>query len=119
MFMTYYMTMNVNIYEAKARLSELVEAVESGERVTICRRNRPVAELVRVGAGRKEPRPIGGARGQFVVPPAFFEPLPDVVIETFYPEADPAGRLPVAAERPPVTEPPAAPTAPRRRKTRR
>ncbi|MEW5983482.1 MAG: type II toxin-antitoxin system prevent-host-death family antitoxin [Acidobacteriota bacterium] len=119
MFLTYYLTMQVNIYEAKARLSELVEAVESGERVTICRRNRPVAELVRVGAGRKEPRPIGGARGQFVVPSAFFEPLPDAVIETFYPDAERTGHLPVAAERLRVAAPEAPPATPRRRKTRR
>ena len=35
----------VNTHEAKTRLSELLEAVERGERVTICRNGKPVAEL--------------------------------------------------------------------------
>lgn len=36
----------VPIYEAKTRLSELIAAVESGERVLITRRGVPVAQLV-------------------------------------------------------------------------
>ena len=35
----------VNIAEAKAKLSEYVDAVAKGEHVIICNRNRPVAEL--------------------------------------------------------------------------
>jgi len=31
----------------------------------------------------KKKRPIGLAKGQFKVPPAFFEPLPDDLINTF------------------------------------
>ena len=74
-----------NIHEAKAKLSEFVEAVEHGERVVICRRNQPVAELVRATAGRKGERPVGTARGVLQVPQTFFEPLPDDVLDTFYP----------------------------------
>ena len=36
----------VPVYEAKARLSELLAAVELGEEVTITRRGRPVARIV-------------------------------------------------------------------------
>jgi len=74
----------VNIFEAKARLSEYLDQLAKGERVVICRRNHPVAELVPIAATRAEPRPIGGA-ASFTVPPSFFEPLPDDVLETFYP----------------------------------
>ena len=35
----------VNIAEAKAKLSEYLEAVARGEQVIICNRNQPVAEL--------------------------------------------------------------------------
>ena len=35
----------VNIAEAKAKLSDLLERVERGESVLLCRRNLPVAEL--------------------------------------------------------------------------
>lgn len=36
----------VNVYEAKAQLSRLLEMVERGESVTIARAGKPVADLV-------------------------------------------------------------------------
>lgn len=36
----------VNVYEAKNRLSKLLQEVEAGRRVLICRNGVPVAELV-------------------------------------------------------------------------
>ena len=39
--------MQLSLREAKARLSELVNAARSGERVIITRHGRPAAELVR------------------------------------------------------------------------
>ncbi|MBK8464163.1 MAG: type II toxin-antitoxin system Phd/YefM family antitoxin [Nigerium sp.] len=36
----------VNVYEAKTHLSKLLEAVEAGERVTIARSGKPIADLV-------------------------------------------------------------------------
>lgn len=80
------MTMKkVNIHEAKAKLSEYVDAVVRGEQVVICRRNRPVAEL-RAIVVRTKPRPLGGAEGRLTIPSAFFDPLPDDLVETFYDE---------------------------------
>jgi prevent-host-death family protein len=38
----------VNIHEAKTTLSQLVQAVEDGERVVLARAGRPIAELVRI-----------------------------------------------------------------------
>jgi prevent-host-death family protein len=38
----------IGAYEAKTRLAELLNRVESGERITITRHGRPVAELVPV-----------------------------------------------------------------------
>ncbi len=62
----------VNLHEAKARLSELVERVQGGEEVVIARRGRPAARLV---AEHPEPVPLGFLALE--VPDAFFEPLPD------------------------------------------
>jgi antitoxin (DNA-binding transcriptional repressor) of toxin-antitoxin stability system len=74
----------VNIHEAKARLSEFLDAVERGERVMICKRNRPVAELKAVPATTAaQPRPIGLAKGQVIIPPSFFDPLPDDLLDAF------------------------------------
>ena len=72
----------VNIHEIKAKLSEYLEAVGRGERVLICKRNQPVAELRAVPHQRTEPRPIGGASGVEVLP-SFFEPLPEDLVDAF------------------------------------
>ncbi|MGH9313648.1 MAG: type II toxin-antitoxin system Phd/YefM family antitoxin [Vicinamibacterales bacterium] len=74
----------VNIYEMKARLSEYVDAVERGERVVICRRNRAVAELRPIADARTSPRPVGGAEAQIDIPAAFFEPLPAGFVDAFF-----------------------------------
>ena len=43
-----------NIYEAKTQFSKLIEAVEAGEDVTICRRGTPIAKLSPVGSEKKK-----------------------------------------------------------------
>jgi prevent-host-death family protein len=100
--MIHNMTMNkVNIHEAKAKLSEYVDAALRGEQVVICRRNRPVVELRPVGAVRTKPRPIGGAQGRLTIPAAFLDPLPDDLVDAFYEEPQPGARsAPRVAERP-------------------
>lgn len=72
----------VNLYEARAHLSALLDRVSEGESVVICRRNVPAAELRPVRKPRRGRRPIGLVRG-FRVPAAFFEPLPDAVLAAF------------------------------------
>ena len=66
-----------SIADVKARLSEYLERVEGGERIVICRHNKPVAELVPVEHARSEPRPLGPLAGRpaFSVGDAFLEPL--------------------------------------------
>jgi prevent-host-death family protein len=61
----------VNIAEAKARLSELVEKAASGEEVLIARDHKPVAKLVPVRGG--SPRAPGSAKGQVWIAPDFDE----------------------------------------------
>src|SRR6266542_7062070 len=77
------MTMiRVNINEAKAKMSHYLDAAARGERVLICKRNQPIAELRRLEQQRTEPRPIGGEKG-IVIRPSFFEPMPDEFLEAF------------------------------------
>ena len=90
----------VNIHEAKAKLSEYLEAVARGEQVLICKRNQPVAELRPVASARREPRPFGGDQDRFDVPASFFEPLPDDVVETFYSDRPLKPHAAKVAERP-------------------
>lgn len=42
----------VNMHEAKTRLSELVQNVERGDEVVICRNGKPVARLSSAAAAR-------------------------------------------------------------------
>jgi len=114
--MTYYMVMIVvNIHEAKAKLSEYLEQAVAGERVLICKRNEPVAELRPVTPARTELRPVGGAKGRLVVPDAFFEPLPADILEGF--EGTGARHPDVARGRAGAAEP--LPTARRTARVRR
>ena len=48
--------MDVGIYEAKSKLSQLVEKAEAGEEVILTRRGRPVAKIVNVAPARKRDR---------------------------------------------------------------
>lgn len=68
------MSAQVNVQDAKTRLSELLKRVEDGEEITISRAGRPVARLVAV-----EPLPrrsLGFAREIPDLPDALlFDPL--------------------------------------------
>jgi prevent-host-death family protein len=44
---------NVNLADAKSRLSELVERVAAGDTVSILRRGKPVAQITAISAPRK------------------------------------------------------------------
>jgi prevent-host-death family protein len=72
----------VNIYEAKTRLSQLVEEAASGQDVVIARAGRPVARLTRL-AGRGGKRRLGVLDGRFRIPRDFNRPLPDEVLRRF------------------------------------
>src|SRR6188768_1027495 len=66
----------VNIADAKAKLSEYLEAVAQGETVVICRHNRPVAELRAIAVQRTEPRDLSPMfPGQTFMTDAFFAPM--------------------------------------------
>src|SRR5580765_2166166 len=75
--MTYNMVMiMVNIHDAKARLSEYVDAALKGERIVICKHNQPVAELRPVEQARTGLRDLTPIYpGTTLTAPAFFEPL--------------------------------------------
>ncbi len=75
----------VNIHEAKTHLSEHLDRLERGEEevVIICRRNEPIAELRALPKRRTTPRPLLTPDPRFTLSPAFFEPLPDTVLESF------------------------------------
>jgi prevent-host-death family protein len=74
----------VNIHEAKTKLSELIAKAEGGEEVIIARAGKPAVKLVAV----KQRRGIrlGLLEGKIVIPDDFDAPLPDDIIAAFYGE---------------------------------
>jgi len=69
----------VNIAEAKAQLSRLVQKALLGEEVIIARDNKPVLKLVPVEPLKKR-RKAGTAKGQVWTSPDFDE-IPDDFLE--------------------------------------
>jgi len=67
----------VNVHDAKTNLSRYLEQVERGEVITICRNNVPIAEIRALAVPLHGKRRPGLFKGQVVIHPAFFEPLPD------------------------------------------
>ena len=64
----------INIYEAKAKLSKLVEHAAAGEEVIIARGGRPVARLTQLTPARRPIR-FGLMRGRVKMTADFDGPL--------------------------------------------
>lgn len=75
--------MQVNIYEAKTRLSELVEQARQGVTVVIAKNGTPLAKLVALDATPKRKIIFGLMKGEFVEPDDFDAPLPDDLLALF------------------------------------
>lgn len=72
----------INLYEAKTRLSQLVERAAEGEEIIIAKAGRPLARLVPL-AHRTGPRPLGLLAGEVRVGPDFDDSLPSAIREAF------------------------------------
>ena len=71
----------VNIADAKARLSELVERASRGDEIVIARNGQPRARLVPLEPPR--PRLPGHGAGQWQIGDDFNDPLPPDVLAAF------------------------------------
>lgn len=62
-----------NVHELKAKFSEYARLVKRGERVVVCERNKPFAELRLLGEPTFRPakRRLGQLKGQCPVTPEF------------------------------------------------
>lgn len=66
--------MKMNVQEAKAQLSRLVDAALMGDEVIIAKAGKPCVRLVPIDPPLRQP---GAALGRAALTPAFFEPLPE------------------------------------------
>lgn len=72
----------VNIYEAKTRLSQLVDRAAAGEDVIIARGGKPMALLTRLTQPKRQIR-FGCLKGKVKVATDFDAPLPDSLLAAF------------------------------------
>ncbi len=73
---------SVNVYEAKTKLSKLLQRVAAGEEIVISNRGVPVARLVPFPQ-HQGPRPLGFDKGRVRIGADFDAPLPPDILAGF------------------------------------
>ncbi len=73
--------MEVNIHEAKSRLSQLIQRALSGEEVVIAKAGKPMVKLVRVEPQSK--RVLGSAAGTIEFTKGWDAPMTEAELEEF------------------------------------
>jgi len=74
--------MEIDIEDARLQLSELLERVTAGEQIVLAKAGKPVAKLVPL-SNESKTRILGSAKGEFVVPDDFNDPLPKEIEDLF------------------------------------
>jgi prevent-host-death family protein len=77
------MTLQVNIYEAKSKLSKLINQVIAGEEIIVAKSGKPVAKIVPLEKPIQDRKP-GSAKGKIIISDDFDSPLPDDILKEFY-----------------------------------
>ena len=72
----------VNIYDAKTRLSQLVDKAASGEDVVVSRNGKPLVRITRLEQPKRRIR-FGVLKGRIEIASDFDAPLPRKVIAAF------------------------------------
>jgi prevent-host-death family protein len=73
---------SVNIYDAKTRLSQLVDKAAAGEDVVIGRNGKPLVRITRLEGPKRTIR-FGLLKGKLTVPRDFDAPLPEGTLAGF------------------------------------
>ena len=74
------MAVQVNLSDAKSKLSELINKVIAGEEVIIAKSGKPVAKLVPLEKPIRDRKP-GSAKGKLIISDDFDAPLPDDILK--------------------------------------
>jgi prevent-host-death family protein len=72
----------VNIYDAKTRLSQLVDVAASGQDVVVSRNGKPLVRITRLAEPKRQIK-FGLLKGKIKVPADFDAPLPDEIVAGF------------------------------------
>jgi len=72
----------VNIYDAKTRLSQLVDKAAAGEDVVVSRNGKPLVRITQLEAPKRRVK-FGVLKGKVKIAPDFDAALPDDVLAAF------------------------------------
>jgi len=72
----------INIYDAKTRLSQLVDKAASGEDVVVSRNGKPLVRITQLENPKRRIK-FGLLEGKVNIAPDFDAPLPDDVLAGF------------------------------------
>lgn len=79
--------MKVSVADAKNRLPELSKAAEDGESVTICRRGKPVVDLVRTTKASGETPKFGTLKNRVVIQDVgWWKPMTEAEVDSWLEE---------------------------------
>jgi prevent-host-death family protein len=74
--------MKVSVADAKNKLPKLIKAAENGQRITICRRGKPVVDLVRTEKSEKKKPRFDTLKGKGIVrDPNWWKPMTDEEVD--------------------------------------
>jgi prevent-host-death family protein len=73
----------VNVYEAKTRLSALLDEVSKGESFVIAKSGKPVARLCPIEPRKRRKSRFGFMKGKIRFAPDFDAPLPEDILRLF------------------------------------
>ena len=77
------MAVQIDINEAKSKLSKLINQVIAGEEVIVAKSGKPVARIVPFKKPTQNRKP-GSAKGILIISDDFDAPLPDNILQGFY-----------------------------------
>lgn len=77
--------MEIGIHEAKTKLSKLIPLALAGEEIIITKAGTPMVKLVPVEKPGDE-RLLGAYAGKVKIRADLLEPLPDEIVEDFWPK---------------------------------
>jgi prevent-host-death family protein len=72
----------VNIYDAKTRLSQLVDKVAAGEDVVVSRNGKPLVRITQLQPAKRQIK-FGVLKGKVTIGADFDAPLPDAIVAGF------------------------------------
>ena len=73
---------SVNIYDAKTRLSQLVDKAAAGEDVVVSRNGKPLVRITALTPPKRRVK-FGVLKGKLKIPRDFDDPLPKDVLAEF------------------------------------